>query len=68
MDQPFDASRVHDVIVKFGGNEVSHLAYVRDKNIYFYNEDGQDQIFFLCTNNELIKLLLWVSQLEIKIS
>ncbi|MCK8625024.1 bifunctional lysylphosphatidylglycerol flippase/synthetase MprF [Apilactobacillus sp. M161] len=47
LDQPFDASRVHDVITQFGGNEVSHLAYVRDKSIYFYSENGQDQIFFM---------------------
>jgi phosphatidylglycerol lysyltransferase len=47
LSQSFDASRVSNVINEFGGNEVSHLAYVRDKNIYFYQEDGKDQLFFM---------------------
>lgn len=47
LSQSFDASRVSNVINEFGGNEVSHLAYVRDKNIYFYQENGKDQLFFM---------------------
>ncbi|MEJ6400223.1 bifunctional lysylphosphatidylglycerol flippase/synthetase MprF [Nicoliella lavandulae] len=47
LDQPFNAERVRAVIDEFGGNEVSHLAFVRDKQIYFYQEDDQDQVFFM---------------------
>ena len=43
----FDADRVKAVIEKFGGNENSHLAFLRDKRIYFYQEDGQDVVFFM---------------------
>jgi len=35
------------IIKKFGGNEVSHLAFLRDKRAYFYQEDGEDQLFLL---------------------
>lgn len=45
--EPFDAERVRNVINKFGGNENSHLAFLRDKQLYFYQENGQDQVFFM---------------------
>nr|WP_035179348.1 bifunctional lysylphosphatidylglycerol flippase/synthetase MprF [Lentilactobacillus farraginis] len=45
--QPFDAQRVRQVIRTFGGNENSHLAFLRDKKLYFYQENGQDQVFFM---------------------
>ncbi|UQS87010.1 bifunctional lysylphosphatidylglycerol flippase/synthetase MprF [Nicoliella spurrieriana] len=47
LDQPFDAERVRHVIDEYGGNEVSHLAFVRDKQIYFYTIDDEDQVFFM---------------------
>ncbi|UQS85764.1 bifunctional lysylphosphatidylglycerol flippase/synthetase MprF [Apilactobacillus apisilvae] len=47
IDQSFDSDRVSNVITAFGGNEVSHLAYVRDKDIYFYQENDKDQLFFM---------------------
>ncbi|MBW1605992.1 bifunctional lysylphosphatidylglycerol flippase/synthetase MprF [Lactobacillus sp. Sy-1] len=47
LDQPFNAERIRSIIDEFGGNEVSHLAFVRDKQIYFYSEDDQDQVFFM---------------------
>ncbi|WP_068478642.1 bifunctional lysylphosphatidylglycerol flippase/synthetase MprF [Loigolactobacillus backii] len=43
----FDEQRVHQLIKKFGGNEVSHLAYLRDKELYFYQVDGEDQVMFM---------------------
>ncbi|MGM9891167.1 bifunctional lysylphosphatidylglycerol flippase/synthetase MprF [Limosilactobacillus sp.] len=43
----FNADRVRRVIDQFGGNETSHLAFLRDKNLYFYQKDGQDQLFFM---------------------
>ncbi|WP_181401482.1 bifunctional lysylphosphatidylglycerol flippase/synthetase MprF [Apilactobacillus kunkeei] len=56
LNQPFDGDRVSNVINEFGGNEVSHLAYVRDKSIYFYQEDGKDQLFFMykCRANKIM--------------
>ena len=47
LTAPFDAERVRRVIQNFGGNEVSHLAFLRDKQTYFYQADGQDQLMFL---------------------
>ncbi|MDO4903924.1 MAG: bifunctional lysylphosphatidylglycerol flippase/synthetase MprF [Limosilactobacillus sp.] len=43
----FEEDRVRNVIERFGGNETSHLAFLRDKNIHFYQEDGEDQLFFM---------------------
>lgn len=43
----FDAQRIRNIITNYGGNEVSHLAYLRDKSVYYYQENGQDQVFFL---------------------
>lgn len=45
--QPLDKARVEAIINEFGGNETSHLALLRDKNIYYYQEDGHDQLFFM---------------------
>ena len=45
--QSFNADRVRRVIDQFGGNETSHLAFLRDKNLYFYQKDGEDQLFFM---------------------
>lgn len=44
---PFDATRVDHVIQTYGGNEVSHLAYLKDKLLYFYQVDGEDKVFFM---------------------
>ncbi|MCP8852058.1 bifunctional lysylphosphatidylglycerol flippase/synthetase MprF [Latilactobacillus sakei] len=44
---PFDEARISKVIAEYGGNEVSHLAYLKDKSVYFYQEDGEDQVFLL---------------------
>lgn len=43
----FDSQRVTAIIKNFGGNETSHLAFLRDKSIYFYQEDGVDQLYFM---------------------
>ncbi len=47
LKQGFDPVRVKSIIDSFGGNEVSHLAFLRDKKIYYYQEDGEDQVFFM---------------------
>lgn len=47
LQAPYDAPRMRAIIKKFGGNEVSHLAFLRDKRAYFYQEDGEDQLFLL---------------------
>ncbi|MHC9536625.1 bifunctional lysylphosphatidylglycerol flippase/synthetase MprF [Dellaglioa sp. BT-FLS60] len=46
-EQEFPADRVKNVVDTYGGNEVSHLAFLRDKNVYFYQNEGQDEVFFL---------------------
>lgn len=30
------------IIDNYSGNEVSHLAFLRDKNIYYYRVNGED--------------------------
>lgn len=47
LAMPYDEQRIQAIIAQFGGNEVSHLAYLKDKSIYFYQEDGQDQVFLM---------------------
>lgn len=43
----FDAERARAVIKQFGGSQISHLAFLRDKNLYYYQDHGQDQLFFM---------------------
>ena len=46
LQAPYDAPRMgRDSSV--WGNEVSHLAFLRDKRAYFYQEAGVDQLFLL---------------------
>ncbi|KRM71500.1 bifunctional lysylphosphatidylglycerol flippase/synthetase MprF [Lacticaseibacillus brantae] len=47
LNDGFDAKRIRAVIDEFGGNEVSHLAFTRDKQIHYYQVDDHDQVFFL---------------------
>lgn len=47
IKQPLAADRVRAIIAEFGGNETSHLAFLGDKNIYYYTVDGKDQLFFM---------------------
>lgn len=42
-----DKERLSKIIKEYGGNETSHLAFLRDKNIYYYQENGADQVFFM---------------------
>ena len=43
----FDKQKVQQVIAEFGGNEVSHLAFLRDKELYFYEIDAKPVVFFM---------------------
>ena len=43
----FAADRVRQVIDKYGGSTTSHLAFLRDKSIYYYQVNGEDQLFFM---------------------
>ncbi|GEO50053.1 bifunctional lysylphosphatidylglycerol flippase/synthetase MprF [Lactiplantibacillus pentosus] len=47
LQQTVDAARVKQIIDNYGGNEISHLAYLNDKLAYYYQVDGQDQLIFL---------------------
>lgn len=47
LHTPFDADRIRGIIKRFGGNEISHLAFLQDKQVYYYQEEGEDQLFFL---------------------
>lgn len=47
LADPYDEARLKAVVVKFGGNEVSHLGLMRDKSLHFYQVDGEDRVFFL---------------------
>lgn len=43
----FDAERIRNVIKEYGGNETSHLAFLKDKSIYYYSVDDHDKLFFM---------------------
>lgn len=43
----FDAQRCRQLIERFGGNETSHLAFLRDKNLYYYQVENEDRLFFM---------------------
>lgn len=47
LGQKLEAARVQQLIAQFGGNEISHLAFLNDKLVYYYQVDGVDQIAFL---------------------
>ena len=49
--QKFAAERVHKVIEQFGGSRTSHLAFLKDKNLYFYQKADQDQLYFMYRRN-----------------
>ncbi|AVK64472.1 TIGR00374 family protein [Lactobacillus sp. CBA3606] len=42
-----DLERVKHVIATAGGNEISHLAFLNDKLVYYYQAAGEDQLIFL---------------------
>lgn len=46
----FDEKRLKQILANYGGNEVSHLVFLRDKKYYFYqtkvDDVWQDQIVF----------------------
>jgi len=42
-----DAPRIKTLIKRFGGNEISHLAFLNDKFVYYYQVDSTDQLAFL---------------------
>lgn len=43
----YDREKIQAIVSQYGGNEVSHLAHLRDKNIYFYKVNGQDVLYFM---------------------
>ncbi len=47
IQQALDFNRIGNVIAQFGGNEISHLGFIRDKQMYVYQADGKDQLIFL---------------------
>ncbi len=44
LADPYDEERLKAVVEKYGGNEVSHLALMRDKSLHFYQVDGEDRV------------------------
>ncbi len=69
-EQPLDKQRILAIIDEFGGNETSHLALLRDKNIYYYQVDDHDQLFFMYQrkNDKLIIMGDPVGNQELKIA
>lgn len=47
MGQALDEQRVYSVLQQYGGDEDSHLVFLKDKDVYFYqNEDQEDTVVF----------------------
>jgi len=47
LGQTLDIARVRQVITTYGGNEISQLAFLNDKLVYYYQVDDVDQLIFL---------------------
>lgn len=47
MVSHYSEKRLNSILERYPGNEVSHLAFLRDKNIFFYQRDGEDKIFYM---------------------
>lgn len=47
LNTPFDEVRIKTLLNKFGGNETSHLVFLRDKKTYYYQVNNKDQIMFM---------------------
>lgn len=41
----FDEERIRYILNTFGGTVTSHLAFMRDKEFFFYQEEGKDVLF-----------------------
>lgn len=47
IGEDFDYARVVMILSRYGGNENSHLVFLHDKRLFFYqNEQGEDVAFF----------------------
>ncbi|AUJ33154.1 bifunctional lysylphosphatidylglycerol flippase/synthetase MprF [Liquorilactobacillus nagelii] len=47
IDELPDLGRARKLIEKYGGNETSHLVYLKDKCLFFYQDNGEDQLFLM---------------------
>ncbi|MBS7578117.1 MULTISPECIES: bifunctional lysylphosphatidylglycerol flippase/synthetase MprF [unclassified Enterococcus] len=45
IGQAFDNQKVQAVLEQFGGNQQSHLAFLKDKELFFYQAEGVNQAF-----------------------
>ncbi|MCH4177114.1 MAG: bifunctional lysylphosphatidylglycerol flippase/synthetase MprF [Streptococcaceae bacterium] len=45
IGEKFDNQKAQDVLTQFGGNQQSHLAFLKDKQLFFYQVDGTNQAF-----------------------
>ncbi|MFT9410953.1 bifunctional lysylphosphatidylglycerol flippase/synthetase MprF [Liquorilactobacillus hordei] len=43
----FPEVKIKEVVEKYGGNETSHLAYLKDKQFYFFQKNEENQLFFM---------------------
>ncbi|KRL06548.1 bifunctional lysylphosphatidylglycerol flippase/synthetase MprF [Liquorilactobacillus hordei] len=43
----FPEAKIKEVVEKYGGNETSHLAYLKDKQFYFFQKNEENQLFFM---------------------
>lgn len=52
--QAFDEAKVSHILTTYGGNSDSQLVYLKDKNIYVYNNGSDDTVFlqFATYNNK----------------
>ncbi len=47
IERLLDLTRAKAIIKKYAGNETSHLVFLNDKLLYFYQSQGCDQLFFM---------------------
>jgi phosphatidylglycerol lysyltransferase len=51
LGEAFDDERFTKLIHTYGGDSNTGLAYLRDKRLYWYQEDGEDTVVFLFAQN-----------------
>lgn len=58
IGEPLDETRIQHILEKFGGNADSQLVFLKDKQVFYYNNGDEDTVFFqLATFNNKILVM-----------
>ncbi|MBV7389984.1 bifunctional lysylphosphatidylglycerol flippase/synthetase MprF [Enterococcus alishanensis] len=56
IGEDLDAQKIETILANYGGNADSQLVFLKDKQVYIYNNGEEDTVFFQmsCFNNKLL--------------